>query len=294
MSHLESALHNIITQATQDYKDIATNDPVVQSSDDNTAKGDHLDRILRAQQLEKKELWDKLYQLENSRIQDQANAVFNSKSEAVTSTARKQLQALMYEHREINNLVASEMANLDTLEQPSDDILEIEFREDVDRQIKQYASLNQFAKRQLDHLTSTLREEKKVLSECEDVYAALKEKERELAQEAYVQSYPDQLRREQAEWDSQYKQDTHDLIDFLDEFYPPHAVDNAGVMGEQCELKELLEELMNQAVDSPDNPYIKLVPGTYWSPYIQTLVKGGVVKYHPTDSSFIRVNDFTY
>lgn len=65
-------------------------------------------------------------------------------------------------------------------------------------------------------------------------------------------------------------------------------------MGEQCELKELLEELMNQAVDSPDNPYIKLVPGTYWSPYIQTLVKGGVVKYHPTDSSFIRINDFTY
>lgn len=63
MSLLESALHNIISQATQDYKDIATNDPVVQSSDDNTARGDHLDRILRAQQLEKKALWDKLYQV---------------------------------------------------------------------------------------------------------------------------------------------------------------------------------------------------------------------------------------
>lgn len=61
MSHLESALHNIIAQATQDYKDIATNDPVVQSSDDSTARGEHLDRILRAQQMEKKELWDKLY-----------------------------------------------------------------------------------------------------------------------------------------------------------------------------------------------------------------------------------------
>ncbi|KAG1115002.1 hypothetical protein G6F42_014052 [Rhizopus arrhizus] len=294
MSHLESALHNIIAQATQDYKDIATNDPVVQSSDDNTARGEHLDRILRAQQMEKKELWDKLYNLENSRIQDQANSVFISKSDAVTTTARKQLQALMYEHREINNLVASEMAKLDIMEQPSDDILEIEFREDLDKQIKQYASLNQFVKKQLDDLTNTLREEKKVLSECEDVYTALKEKERELAQESYVQAYPEQLRREQIEWDSQYKQDTHDLIDFLDEFYPPHPVDNAGAMGDQCELKQLLEDLMNQAVGYPDNPYIKLVPGTYWSPYIQTLVKGGVVKYHPTDSSFIRVNDFTH
>lgn len=141
----------------------------------------------------------------------------------------------MYEHREINNLVASEMAHLDTMEQPSDDVLEIEFREDVDRQIKQYASLNQFAKNQLDHLTNTLREEKKVLSECEDVYAALKEKERELAQEAYVQTYPDQLRRQQAEWDVQYKQDTHDLIDFLDEYYPPHAVDVSACPCTSCE-----------------------------------------------------------
>lgn len=63
MSHLQSALQNIIAQATQNYKDVATKDPVVQSADDNTARGDYLDRILRAQQLEKKKLWDKLYQV---------------------------------------------------------------------------------------------------------------------------------------------------------------------------------------------------------------------------------------
>lgn len=151
--------------------------------------------------------------------------MFNNKSDAVSTAARKQLQALMYEHREINNLVASEMEKIDTIELPGDDILEIEFREDLDKQIKQYASLNEFVKKQLDDTTHTLRKETIILSECEDVYSALKNTERDLAQEAYLQTYPDQLREEQALWDSLYKKDTHDLIDFLDEFYPPHPVD---------------------------------------------------------------------
>ncbi|KAG2210623.1 hypothetical protein INT46_005299 [Mucor plumbeus] len=294
MSQFERALQSIIAQATQSYKETATNDPIVQSSDDRTARGEQLDRILEAQQLEKKRLWDRLYELENNQINNQANSVFNNKSDAVSTKARKQLQALMYEHREINNLVASEMEKIDTIELPEDSILEIEFREDLDKQIKQYAEVNEFVKKQLDDITHTLRKETIILSECEDVYSALKNTERDLAQEAYLQTYPDQLREEQALWDSLYKKDTHDLIDFLDEFYPPHPVDNAGELGEECELKGLLEDLMNQSVDSPDNPYIELIPGTFWSPYVQTLVKAGIVEYHPTDSTLVRLHDFKY
>ena len=63
MSQFERALQSIIAQATKNYKEIATNDPVVQSSDDRTARGEQLDRILKAQQIEKKQLWDKLYQV---------------------------------------------------------------------------------------------------------------------------------------------------------------------------------------------------------------------------------------
>lgn len=63
MSQFERALQSIIAQATQSYKETATNDPIVQSSDDRTARGEQLDRILEAQQLEKKRLWDRLYEV---------------------------------------------------------------------------------------------------------------------------------------------------------------------------------------------------------------------------------------
>ncbi|KAI8647850.1 hypothetical protein BD408DRAFT_2545 [Parasitella parasitica] len=294
MSQLQSALQNIIAQATQNYKDVATKDPVVQSSDDKTARGEHLDRILRAQQKEKTDLWNKLHSLENKRINDQANAVFKSTSDGVSSAARNQLQALMFEHREINNLVAAEMEKIDKMEHGNDDILEIEFRQDLDTQIKQYESLIEFAQRQLDTTVNALREDTMILSECEKMYSALKVAERKAAQETYFQLYPEELRKEQEIWELQYKEDTHDLIDLLEEFYPPHSVDVAGESRKTCEFKTLLEDLLNQSVDSPDDPYIKLVPGTYWPPYVQTLVKGGIVKYHPTDSSLIRVHDFAH
>ncbi|CEP16379.1 hypothetical protein [Parasitella parasitica] len=294
MSQIQNALQNIIAQATQSYKDVATKDPVVQSSDDKTARGEHLDHILRAQQKEKKELWNKLHSLENKRINDQANAVFNSKADGISSSARNQLHALMFEHREINSLVAAEIDKIDKMECGSDDILEIEFRDDLDRQIKQYKSLIEFAQQQLDATVSALREDTIVLSECEKMYSALKVAERKAAQETYFQLYPEELRKEQEIWESQYKKDTHDLIDLLEEFYPPHTVEVSGESRKTCEFKTLLEDLLNQSVDSPDDPYIKLVPGTYWPPYVQTLVKGGIVKYHPTDSTLIRVHDFAH
>jgi centromere protein K len=49
---------------------------------------------------------------------------------------------------------------------------------------------------------------------------------------------------------------------------------------------------MNHAYASLDDPYIELEPGTYYSPYIQTLLKGGIIKYHPEDSRRVRLNDF--
>lgn len=49
---------------------------------------------------------------------------------------------------------------------------------------------------------------------------------------------------------------------------------------------------MNRAFSNPDNPYIELVPGTYWTPYIQALSNAGILKYHPEDSSQVRLEDF--
>lgn len=64
-----------------------------------------------------------------------------------------------------------------------------------------------------------------MLAECQEVYDALKAKEKELAEEANVQTYPNQLLEEQAMLESLYKQDKDDLVDFLDEHFPAHPVD---------------------------------------------------------------------
>ena len=58
---LEFNLKNIIAQATAEYLTIATRDPTISSTDDDTVHGMTLDRVLAAQEVERKELWDQLY-----------------------------------------------------------------------------------------------------------------------------------------------------------------------------------------------------------------------------------------
>lgn len=60
-----------------------------------------------------------------------------------------------------------------------------------------------------------------------------------------------------------------------------------------CELKFILEDLMNLAVINPSDPYLRLEKGTYWTPYIETIVKAGIAVRHPEDSFRIRLVDFS-
>ncbi|KAI9480766.1 MAG: hypothetical protein EXX96DRAFT_617739 [Benjaminiella poitrasii] len=289
MSLFEKALANVIAQATNEYEVIAKNDPKVNSSEDGSLRGEFLDLILRSQQTERKQLWDKLYELESKRNQ-QEKKLFNAIAEPTNK--HKQLKALIYEQRDLSNLITEEANKIEELEQSDDSILEIEFREQLDTEIEQYKTANRFLESQLDEVDETLKSEKKVLNECYEIYDALKAKKRELLEESHVQAYPDRLREEQMMLESLYKQDTNDLIDFIDEYYPPHPVDNAGELGDECDLKTMLEQLMNQAIITPDSPYIKLRPGEYWTPYIQTLMKADILKYHPEDSTLVRLQDF--
>lgn len=61
MSTLEFNLKALIAKATEEYTAIATKDPVIASEDDDTTRGEELDRLLAKQELERKELWDQLY-----------------------------------------------------------------------------------------------------------------------------------------------------------------------------------------------------------------------------------------
>jgi hypothetical protein len=63
MSLFEKSLLGIIAKATKDYETVAKSDPIVKSTEDGTVRGDMLDVILAEQRNERKELWDKLYQV---------------------------------------------------------------------------------------------------------------------------------------------------------------------------------------------------------------------------------------
>lgn len=56
-------LEAIISKATDDYDKISKNEPLVESSEDGTARGNVLDVIIKQQNAEKKKLWNKLYKV---------------------------------------------------------------------------------------------------------------------------------------------------------------------------------------------------------------------------------------
>lgn len=53
----------IIAKATEEYEAIATIVPVKPSKEDGTTRGFELDFILSEQKAERKQLWDKLYEV---------------------------------------------------------------------------------------------------------------------------------------------------------------------------------------------------------------------------------------
>lgn len=80
-------------------------------------------------------------------------------TDEIESTAqRKQLLTLMYEHRHLSNEISEEMDKVDVIEQSGDAVLELEFHEGLDKQIKQYEEAIQFLQQQLQQTTSTLRQ----------------------------------------------------------------------------------------------------------------------------------------
>jgi hypothetical protein len=63
----------------------------------------------------------------------------------------------MYEYRDLSNQYDQEVNKVDIIEQTDDAILEIEFREQLDNEIKQYKATMDYIKEQLQQVTMSLR-----------------------------------------------------------------------------------------------------------------------------------------
>ncbi|KAI8087020.1 centromere-associated protein K-domain-containing protein [Gilbertella persicaria] len=289
---MRNAIKTVISNATKSYIDIATTDPVVESQEDGTSRGDFLDLVIKEQKKENKRLWDKLYQLEQQQKEAGKHRVFLPEAEYTTAD-RKMLSALMYEHRDLSTQITTEMSKVEMFDVPDDTILEVMFRERIEKEIQQYKMTIEFVKEQLSQAKHYLKEEQATLKDTETLHAGLKKEKQRLAHEIRFKLTKEHLREDRVRLEEMIKRDQNDFIDFLDEFYPPHQVDVGNAMNTfKCDLKKVIEELMNKAVNSPDNPYVTLVPGTYWPPYIQTLIQAQVAQYDPQDANRIRLYDF--
>ncbi|KAI8980259.1 hypothetical protein BDB01DRAFT_725354 [Pilobolus umbonatus] len=292
MDWLENQLKSLIEKTVSEYESVATQDPKVESAEDGTLRGEVLDKILESQEAERKRLWQQLQKLEDERVSKQQHRILMDIPE--TDPLKKALLTYMHESHDITQEITKQMKKVNIITRVEDTVIELQFREDLDKKIGQFIRAVDYIKEERRKVEEKLKEETRVLEECQEVHEALREKERSLNLGPTSESLQMRLRELQVSLQKKFQEDSDDLVDFLDQYYPPHPVDGAGPMGDECEIKTILEELMNQAFLNPDNPYIMLTPGTYWTPYIETLVKAGLVSYSPDDSTQICLEDFRY
>lgn len=89
-------------------------------------------------------------------MEEGRNKLFTEDTELTPE--RKQLLTLMYEHGSLSNDIAEEMNKVDDIEESDDAVVKLEFKESLDRQMKQYNEALEFLKEQLQQTTASLRQ----------------------------------------------------------------------------------------------------------------------------------------
>ncbi|NWV47013.1 CENPK protein, partial [Daphoenositta chrysoptera] len=89
------------------------------------------------------------------------------------------------------------------------------------------------------------------------------------------------------------------LGEFLDEHFPPLEKDentenknsSAEPAVELKTMQEILEMLINQLMTTPHEPYLT-INESFWPPYMELLLRSGVVLRHPEDPKRLRLEAF--
>ncbi|KAI7880941.1 hypothetical protein K492DRAFT_207215 [Lichtheimia hyalospora FSU 10163] len=297
MSSFENALKSIIESAAKDFDDTVDRDPTVTSVEDGTARGDYLDSILAQQRVQRDQLWKQLHELEDQYRERGLDNMYD------TSHEDKKLSVLRHEEKELRSELNKQVEGVEDIAQSEEPISELQFKEELDTNVNSLRDTLAFLQKELEDAQESLEREQVSLQESGQITETLQKKLEKLEDSAGSMDPGREKRDQFAALNDTYRGVIEHLIDFLDEFYPPHPVDrvNNEILDsrrsrnereEMCELKFIVEDLMNLLVVQPDNPYMRLEPGTFWTPYIDTLVKAGVAKRHPEDHHMLRLVDF--
>ncbi|XP_056397214.1 centromere protein K [Hyla sarda] len=153
-------------------------------------------------------------------------------------------------------------------------------------------------------LKSNLEKEQRWLAEQEEVFEALKGKLEEvkkqnenISEKSAFQELKNKLKKLK-----NYKEELLTAFgEFLAEYFPvpdEHTRSfkkKKGVSEEShvewVNLHVILETLINQLMNTPNDPYI-IIKDEYWPPYIELLLRYGIALRHPADAQRIRLEAF--
>lgn len=177
--------------------------------------------------------------------------------------------------------------------------IEALLRDNLKKSIEQLKETLIIVKGQRQEVAGEIQRETKSLAEQKEIQRALQEKIQNHQEHDVVQSQNSvlkdlQTRKKQA--NKHHLEVMKQLGTFLFQHFPQPKSDdvksgqtNSAKRSDQyCSLKHLTEVLINRLFESPHDPYIKLLP-TYWPPYIELLLRYGVIQRHPNDCNLIRV-----
>ncbi|ORX50440.1 hypothetical protein DM01DRAFT_1308140 [Hesseltinella vesiculosa] len=289
---LEQRLNELVIKAAQDFDSAASEERKVFTDDEGSLHNDFLDQILEQQKEQRQALWKELYDLEEQCHNAQMNKVLGPRM----TQLQQKLLSTKFETQELEKEIIYQQTNVDELPFPPNDIVtEIQFRNRLANTNLQLRSLASFLIEELATKKQKLFAKRTTVSETKTIHTALTNRLNEIKEEGPV-TIPAKIRQELNSVRQRYLRTMDFLIDFMDEHYPPHAVDGKDLRtmehDDVCELKFILEDLMNRSVIDPSNPYIHLQPGTYWTPYIETLIKAGIAQRHPLEPDRLALVDF--
>ncbi|XP_048786646.1 centromere protein K [Lagopus muta] len=153
-----------------------------------------------------------------------------------------------------------------------------------------------------EKLKEDLEREQQWHDELVQIVNAFKETEEEMKKEVVTDSEKrlfQELKNQMSELREYKKKLLNALGEFLEEHFPlPEKNGNAKkkrYSEEPCEqvitMHEILEILLNQLMSTPHKPYVT-VDDSFWPPYVELLLRSGIVLRHPEDPDRIRLEAF--
>ncbi|OXB80859.1 UNVERIFIED_CONTAM: hypothetical protein H355_016876, partial [Colinus virginianus] len=153
-----------------------------------------------------------------------------------------------------------------------------------------------------EKLKEDLEREQQWRDEQEQILYTFREVEEEMKKEAVTDSEKrvfQELKNQMSELKEYKKKLMNALGEFLEEHFPlPEKNGNAKKKkysekpSEQLlTMHEILEVLLNQLICTPHEPYVT-VDDSFWPPYLELLLRSGIVLRHPEDPNRIRLEAF--